>query len=42
MASPNIAEIQIIIFAGKLTQRIHQVIVLMDIIVESHNPALIV
>lgn len=42
MTSPDVAEIEIVIFTGNVTQSLHQIIILVDVVVESHNPALIV
>ena len=42
MTSPDVTEIEIVIFTGNVTQSLHQIIILVDVVVESHNPALIV
>ena len=42
MASPDEAKIKSIIFTSDVTESIHQVIILVNIVVESHDPALVV
>ena len=42
MTSPDVAEIEIVIFTGDVTESLHQIIIPVDIVVESHYPALIV
>ena len=42
MASPDEAKIQRIMFTSDVTERIHQVLCLVNIVVESHDPALVV
>ena len=42
LTSPDVAEIEIVIFTGDITQSLHQIIILVDVVVESHNPAPIV